>query len=177
MRIHRRGGADLVWYGAAGNRTRPAVTGLGILGGFRGMLVRDGYLSYDTRPARARQCLAHLCSRNASRGGDGAARLRPPALDAARSLQVRDGHNGRRLLDGLGDVPGTDAVDVTPALAGQARGGLHAAFRDEDAEVCAFEAAITRPYTRRKKHSSALPSWCQSCDARRKVSSPSALSW
>ena len=42
MRIH--GGADLVWYGAAGNGTRPAVTGLGILGGFRGMLVRDGYL-------------------------------------------------------------------------------------------------------------------------------------
>jgi len=71
-------GADLVWYGAAGNRTRPAVTGLGILGGFRGMLVRDGYLSYlscDTWLARARQCLAHLCGRNASRGGDGVARL------------------------------------------------------------------------------------------------------
>ena len=47
-------------------------------------LARDdygGYLSYDTQLARARQCLAHLYSRNASRGGDGVLRLRPPALD------------------------------------------------------------------------------------------------
>ena len=55
--------ADLVWYGAAGNRTKPSITGFGILDGFRGVLVRDdygGYLSYDTQLAGVQQCLAHL---------------------------------------------------------------------------------------------------------------------
>jgi transposase len=57
------GGADLIWYGAAGNRTKPAITGFGILDGYRGVLVRDdygGYLSYDAGLAGVQQCLAHL---------------------------------------------------------------------------------------------------------------------
>jgi transposase len=57
------GGADLIWYGAAGNRTRAAITGFGILDSFAGVLVRDdygGYLSYDARLAGVQQCLAHL---------------------------------------------------------------------------------------------------------------------
>jgi transposase len=57
------GGADLIWYGAAGNRTKLAITGFGILDGYRGVLVRDdygGYLSYDTGLAGVQQCLAHL---------------------------------------------------------------------------------------------------------------------
>jgi transposase len=57
------GGPDLIWYGAAGNRTKQAITGFGILDGYHGVLVRDdygGYLSYDTRLAGVQQCLAHL---------------------------------------------------------------------------------------------------------------------
>jgi transposase len=57
------GGPDLIWYGAAGNRTKASITGFGILDGFTGVLVRDdygGYLSYDTGLAGVQQCLAHL---------------------------------------------------------------------------------------------------------------------
>ena len=63
MRAYTGGGADLIWYGAAGNRTKPSITGFGILDGFAGVLVRDdygGYLSYDTGLAGVQQCLAHL---------------------------------------------------------------------------------------------------------------------
>ncbi|MGH3404417.1 MAG: IS66 family transposase [Streptosporangiaceae bacterium] len=57
------GGPDLVWYGAAGNRTKASISGFGILDGYRGVLVRDdygGYLSYDAGLAGVQQCLAHL---------------------------------------------------------------------------------------------------------------------
>ena len=57
------GGSDLIWYGAAGNRTKAAITGFAILDGYAGILVRDdygGYLSYDARLAGVQQCLARL---------------------------------------------------------------------------------------------------------------------
>jgi transposase len=57
------GGADLIWYGAAGNRTKASISGFGILDGYAGVLVRDGYggyLSYDATLAGVQQCLAHL---------------------------------------------------------------------------------------------------------------------
>jgi hypothetical protein len=57
------GGADLIWYGAAGDRTGASIAGFGILDGYGGVLVRDdygGYLSYDTTLAGVQQCLAHL---------------------------------------------------------------------------------------------------------------------
>jgi len=63
MRAYTGGGPDLIWYGAAGNRTKASITGFGILDGFAGVLVRDdygGYLSYDARLAGVQQCLAHL---------------------------------------------------------------------------------------------------------------------
>src|SRR5258705_10844753 len=63
MRAYTGGGPDLIWYGAAGNRTKASITGFGILDGYRGALVRDdygGYLRYDARLARGQQCLAHL---------------------------------------------------------------------------------------------------------------------
>ena len=63
MRGYTGGGPDLIWYGAAGNRTKAAITGFGILDGYRGVLVRDdygGYLSYDAALAGVQQCLAHL---------------------------------------------------------------------------------------------------------------------
>ncbi len=63
MLAYTSGGADLIWYGAAGNRTKLAITGFGILDGYRGILVRDdygGYLSYDAGLAGVQQCLAHL---------------------------------------------------------------------------------------------------------------------
>jgi transposase len=63
MNAYTGGGPDLIWYGAAGNRTKVAITSFGILDGFTGVLVRDdygGYLSYDTALAGVQQCLAHL---------------------------------------------------------------------------------------------------------------------
>jgi hypothetical protein len=36
MLAYTGGGADLIWYGAAGNRTKLAITGFGILDGYRG---------------------------------------------------------------------------------------------------------------------------------------------
>ena len=63
MRAYTGGGPDLIWYGAAGNRTKLSITGFGILDGYGGVLVRDdygGYLSYDAGLAGVQQCLAHL---------------------------------------------------------------------------------------------------------------------
>ena len=63
MRAYTGGGPDLIWYGAAGNRTKASITGFGILDGYAGILVRDdygGYLSYDDTLAGVQQCLAHL---------------------------------------------------------------------------------------------------------------------
>jgi transposase len=63
MRAYTGGGPDLIWYGAAGDRTKASITGFGILDGYRGVLVRDdygGYLSYDGGLAGVQQCLAHL---------------------------------------------------------------------------------------------------------------------
>jgi transposase len=62
MRAFTGGGPDLIWSGAAGNRTKASITGFGILEGYRGVLVRDdygGYLSYDAGLAGVQQCLAH----------------------------------------------------------------------------------------------------------------------
>ena len=63
MNAYTGGGPDLIWYGAAGNRTKASITSFGILDGYRGVLVRDdygGYLSYDGGLAGVQQCLAHL---------------------------------------------------------------------------------------------------------------------
>jgi hypothetical protein len=63
MRAYTGGGPDLIWYGAAGNRTKASITGFGILDGYAGVLVRDdygGYLSYDTGLAGVQQCVAHM---------------------------------------------------------------------------------------------------------------------
>jgi len=63
LRAYTGGGPDLIWFGAAANRTKAAITGFGILDGFAGVLVRDdygGYLSYDAGLAGVQQCLAHL---------------------------------------------------------------------------------------------------------------------
>jgi hypothetical protein len=54
---------DLVWYGAAGTRTKKAISAFGILDSFCGILVRDdfgGYVSYDKKLAGVQQCLSHL---------------------------------------------------------------------------------------------------------------------
>jgi transposase len=63
MGAYTAGGADLVWYGAAGDRTKVSISAFGILDDFRGVLVRDdfgGYLSYDDDLAGVQQCLAHV---------------------------------------------------------------------------------------------------------------------
>jgi transposase len=63
MRECTGGGPDLVWYGAAGTRTKKEITAFGILDNFTGILVRDdfgGYLSYDDVLAGVQQCLSHI---------------------------------------------------------------------------------------------------------------------
>ena len=63
MGAYTAGGADLVWYGAAGDRTNVSISAFGILDDFRGVLIRDdfgGYLSYDDDLAGVQQCLAHV---------------------------------------------------------------------------------------------------------------------
>jgi transposase len=62
MCAYTGGGPDLVWYGAAGDRTKASISSFGILDAFGGVLVRDdygGYLSYDTDLAAVQQCAAH----------------------------------------------------------------------------------------------------------------------
>jgi transposase len=57
------GGADLVWFGAAGTRTKKEITAFGILDNYQGVLVRDdfgGYVSYDDDLAGVQQCLSHM---------------------------------------------------------------------------------------------------------------------
>ena len=63
MGAYTGGGPDLVWYGAAGDRTKTSISGFGILDEFRGVLVRDdygGYTSYDDDLAGVQQCLSHV---------------------------------------------------------------------------------------------------------------------
>lgn len=62
-RVGNQPGPDLVWYGAAGDRTKDSISGFEILDDYRGILVRDdygGYTSYDPGLAGVQQCLAHL---------------------------------------------------------------------------------------------------------------------
>ena len=103
MRAYTGGGPDLIWYGAAGNRTKAAIAGFGILDGFGGVLVRDdygGYLSYDAGLAGVQQCLAHLyryLDDACATGPDSQAWTRQ-AGDALReaSAAVRDARDARR---------------------------------------------------------------------------------
>jgi transposase len=63
MNAYTGGGPDLVWYGAAGDRTMASISSFGILDDFRGVLVRDdfgGYVHYDHDLAGVQQCLSHL---------------------------------------------------------------------------------------------------------------------
>jgi len=63
MDAYTGGGADLVWYGAAGDRTMASISSFGILDEYRGVLVRDdygGYVHYDDDLAGVQQCLAHV---------------------------------------------------------------------------------------------------------------------
>ena len=54
---------DLIWFGAAGTRTKKEITAFGILDDYAGVLVRDdfgGYLSYDDDLEGVQQCLSHM---------------------------------------------------------------------------------------------------------------------
>lgn len=53
----------LTWYGAADNRGHAALDGFGVLPGYRGVLIRDDYVSYhkyDAHLAGVQLCCAHL---------------------------------------------------------------------------------------------------------------------
>ncbi|MGO8981178.1 MAG: IS66 family transposase, partial [Streptosporangiaceae bacterium] len=114
MRAYTGGGPDLIWYGAAGNRTKASITGFGILDGLAGALVRDdygGYLSCDAGLAGVQQCLAHLYrylddahaidpeSQIWTRQAGDALRAAPAAVRAARDARQAELHPA--LLDRL----------------------------------------------------------------------------
>jgi transposase len=53
----------LVWYAAMSSRSKTAISGLGVLQGYTGYLVRDDYAAwhqFDTQLAGVQQCAAHL---------------------------------------------------------------------------------------------------------------------
>ncbi|MDQ3150216.1 MAG: IS66 family transposase, partial [Actinomycetota bacterium] len=55
--------ARLVWYAPIGSRSKTALTGLGVLEGYTGHLVRDDYVGwhqFDPQLAGVQQCAAHL---------------------------------------------------------------------------------------------------------------------
>jgi transposase len=55
--------ARLVWYAPIGARSQAAITGLGVLAGYTGYLVRDDYVGwhqFDAQLAGVQQCAAHL---------------------------------------------------------------------------------------------------------------------
>jgi transposase len=57
------GRPDLVWFGAAGTRTKKEITAFGILDNYTGVLVREdfgGYVSYDDDLDGVQQCLSHM---------------------------------------------------------------------------------------------------------------------
>jgi transposase len=56
----------LVWYRAMGSRCKQAIKALGVLDGYRGYLVRDGYTGYqqfETTLAGVQQCCQHIIRR------------------------------------------------------------------------------------------------------------------
>jgi transposase len=56
----------LVWYRAMGSRCKQAIKALGVLDGYRGYLVRDGYTGYqqfETTLAGVQQCCQHVLRR------------------------------------------------------------------------------------------------------------------
>jgi len=115
MRAYTRGGADLVWYGAAGDRTKSSISAFGILDDFRGVLVRDdfgGYLGYDPVLAGVQQCLAHVL-----RYLDDAHTIDPDAQAWAR--QVADAL--RTAIHEVNTARADDGTDVDAELLGRLR--------------------------------------------------------
>ncbi len=109
------GGADLIWYGAAGNRTKPAITGFGILDGYRGVLVRDdygGYPGYDTGLAGVQQCVAHLY-----RYLDDAYAIDP----ASQAWTRQAGDALRAAAAAVRTAPGASQASLDPALLARLR--------------------------------------------------------
>jgi transposase len=96
---------DLIWYGAAGTRTKKAITESGILDTFVGILVRDGfggYLSYDKQLVGVQQCLSHLLRYldDAYDIDQGTQRWARPVADALRTA-IHTHNTARREGTGL----------------------------------------------------------------------------
>ena len=134
MRAYTGGGPDLIWYGAAGNRTKAAITGFGILDDFAGVLVRDdygGYLSYDTGLAGVQQCLAHLY------------RYLEDAYATSRASQVWTRQAGDALREAAAAVRAArDAgqASLDPAFLARLR------HRYDQAVACGISVNLSRPW-------------------------------
>ena len=145
MNAYTSGGPDLIWYGAAGNRTKASITGFGILDGYRGVLVRDdygGYLSYDAGLAGVQQCLAHLY-----RYLDDAYAIDPVSQAWAQQA-------GEALREAAAAVRA--ARDAGQASLGP---GLLAGLRHryDQAVACGISANLSRPCTRAATPDSSWP--------------------
>src|SRR6266566_2009634 len=148
MRAYTGGGADLIWYGAAGNRTKAAIAGFGILDGYRGVLVRDdygGYLSYDAGLAGVQQCLAHLY-----RYLDDAY-----AIDPGSQVWTRQAGDALRAAGvAVRAARGARQASLDPALLA----GLRHSY--DQAVVCGISVNLSRPWHRSEEHTSELQSPC-----------------
>ncbi len=134
MHAYTGGGPDLIWYGAAGNRTKAAITGFGILDGYRGVLVRDdygGYLSYDAGLAGVQQCLAHLY-----RYLDDACAIDPVSQAWARQAgdALREAGTAVRAARGAGQA------SLGPGLLAGLR------HRYDQAVACGISVNLSRPW-------------------------------
>ena len=113
MRAYTGGGADLVWYGAAGDRTKTSINAFGILDDFRGVLVRDdfgGYLSYDAELAGSSNAWPTCCATSTTPTPStptprpGPARSPTPSRSDPRGQhrpRRRPNHPGRRTVSRL----------------------------------------------------------------------------
>ena len=134
MCAYTGGGPDLIWYGAAGNRTKAAITGFGILDGYRGVLVRDdygGYPSYDAGLAGVQQCLAHLYR----------------YLDDAYAIDPRSQAWTRQAGDAL-RAAGAAVRDARDARRASLDPDLLAGLRHsyDQAVACGISASLSRPW-------------------------------
>ena len=138
MNAYTGGGPDLIWYGAAGNRTKASITGFEILDGFAGVLVRDdygGYLSYDGRLAGVQQCLAHLY------------RYLDDAYATSPDAQAWTRQAGDALSEAAAAVRaarGTGIASLDPGLLARLR------HRYDQAVACGISVNLSRPWHKGK---------------------------
>jgi len=109
--VIRTPGQRLVWYRALGSRRKEAIRDLGVLQGYRGYLVRDGYTGYqqfETTLAGVQQCCQHVIRRLAGVAAlgpgqvqDWTGEVRAALTDAHHAVQAARARGEHALDPGL----------------------------------------------------------------------------